>query len=128
MPVSENLMIGFALGLSLKEFKPVVFIERMDFILNALDAIVNHLDKIKEKSNNEFQPAVLIRCIVGNKNKPLYTGITHTQDYSEALKKMVSFSVLQIKKPEEVKSHYETAINNLKNNVSTILVEYKDLI
>jgi pyruvate/2-oxoglutarate/acetoin dehydrogenase E1 component len=128
MPVAENLMIGFAIGLSLKGFVPVVFIERMDFILNALDAIVNHLDKVKEKSNGEFGPAIIIRCIVGNKHKPLYTGITHTQDHSEALRKMISFPVIQLKDKNEIKRSYESAIESLKNKESTILVEYKDLI
>lgn len=128
MPVAENLMIGFAIGLSLKGFIPIVFIERMDFILNALDAIVNHLDKVKEKSNSEFEPAIIIRCVVGNRNKPLYTGITHTQDHSEALKKMVSFPVFQLKDKGMIKNCYEVAIENIKNKHSTLLVEYKDLI
>lgn len=47
-PVAENLMVGLAIGLALKGRRPVVFIERCDFLLNALDAIVNHLDKIEK--------------------------------------------------------------------------------
>ena len=74
MPVAENLMMGFAIGLSLKGYLPVVFIERMDFLLNAMDAMVNHLDKIAKISHGEFHPKVIIRCIVGNTKKPLYTG------------------------------------------------------
>lgn len=128
MPVAENLMVGFATGLALKGYRPVVFIERMDFILNALDAIVNHLDKIKKMSQGEFCPAVIIRCIVGNKNKPLYTGITHTQDFSEALRHMVSFPVIQLFSPEDIILGYEQAEMNINNGISTILVEYKDLI
>ncbi|QWD13724.1 hypothetical protein G6678_05775 [Polynucleobacter paneuropaeus] len=126
MPVAENLMVGFAVGLALKGYKPIVFIERMDFIMNALDAIVNHLDKIQKKSNNEFSPAIIIRCIVGNKNKPLYTGITHTQDYSEALRLMVSFPVIQLLDADDIKSSYRRAYDNMENGTSTILVEYKD--
>jgi pyruvate/2-oxoglutarate/acetoin dehydrogenase E1 component len=128
MPVAENLMIGFAIGLALKGYKPIVFIERMDFIMNALDAIVNHLDKIQKKSVNEFSPAIIIRCIVGNKNKPLYTGITHTQDHSEALRLMVSFPVIQLKSHSDIEASYRQAKENLEKGVSTILVEYKDLI
>lgn len=128
MPVAENLMVGFAVGLSLKGYKPIVFIERMDFIMNALDAIVNHLDKIQKKSSNEFSPAIIIRCIVGNKNKPLYTGITHTQDHSEALRLMVSFPVIQLKDPADIEPAYRLAKENLQKGTSTILVEYKDLI
>jgi pyruvate/2-oxoglutarate/acetoin dehydrogenase E1 component len=82
MPVAENLMVGFAIGLALKGLKPVVFIERFDFILNALDAIVNHLDKIETISRGEFKPAMILRIVVGNKSKPLFTGETHTQDFT----------------------------------------------
>jgi len=128
MPVAENLMIGFAIGLALKNYLPVVYIERMDFIMNAMDAIVNHLDKLNSKSDGEFSPAVLIRCIVGNKNKPLYTGITHIQDYSDGLSKMISFPVIQIKTSNSIQKIYTEAERNINNGISTILVEYKDLI
>ena len=128
MPVAENLMVGFAVGLSLKGYKPVVFIERMDFLMNSLDAIVNHLDKIQKKSLYEFNPAIIIRCIVGNINKPLYTGVTHTQDHSEALRLMISFPVIQIKNASDVELAYNEAKMNMSNGVSTVLVEYKDLI
>jgi pyruvate dehydrogenase E1 component beta subunit len=59
-PVAENLMVGLAIGLSLRGKKPVVFIERADFLLNALDAIVNHLDKIELMSRGQFQPACIL--------------------------------------------------------------------
>jgi pyruvate/2-oxoglutarate/acetoin dehydrogenase E1 component len=128
MPVAENLMAGFGVGLSLKGYRPIVFIERMDFLLNALDAIVNHLDKIQRMSSGEFAPSMIIRCIVGNMNKPLFTGITHTQDFSEALRSMVTFPVVQLKKAEEIIPAYRQAAINLNNGISTILVEYKDLV
>lgn len=128
MPVAENLMAGMAIGLSLKGYCPVVFIERMDFVLNALDAIVNHLDKIDQLSNGQFKPACIIRCVVGNKNKPLYTGATHVQDFSAALREMVVFPVVQLKEASQIENAYQQASENVKNGISTILVEYKDLV
>lgn len=128
MPVAENLMAGLGIGLSLKGYFPVVFIERMDFLLNSLDAIVNHLDKIKSLSNNEFSPACIIRCVVGNKSKPLYTGSTHTQDFTEAMRNLVQFPVIQLRKTEDVLGSYAIADTNLRSGISTILVEFKDLV
>lgn len=128
MPVAENLMVGLATGLALKGLKPVVFIERMDFILNALDAIVNHLAKISHMSHGEFSPAIIIRTVVGNRTKPLFTGLTHTQDFTDALLCMVDFPVLPLKTPGEVIASYGTASINQKIGISTILVEYKDLV
>jgi pyruvate/2-oxoglutarate/acetoin dehydrogenase E1 component len=54
-PVAENLMTGVAIGLSLSGLRPVVYFERCDFILNALDAIVNHLSAARHISRGEFR-------------------------------------------------------------------------
>jgi pyruvate/2-oxoglutarate/acetoin dehydrogenase E1 component len=124
MPVAESLMVSFAIGLSLKGLKPVVFIERMDFILNALDAIVNHLDKIAEISHGEFNPTMILRIVVGNRQKPLFTGKTHTQDHSVALRSLVSFPVIGLGDASQIKSEYAAAYYR---TTSTALVEYKDL-
>ena len=126
-PVAENLMASMAIGLSLKGLKPVVFIERMDFILNALDAIVNHLDKIKLMSRGEFSPAVIFRVVVGNKTKPLFTGATHTQDFSRAIGQMVNFPVIGLRHAEQVQPGYDMALTNMAGGNSTMLIEYKDL-
>jgi pyruvate dehydrogenase E1 component beta subunit len=124
MPVAENLLVGTAIGMALTGLKPVVFIERMDFLMNCMDALVNHLDKIKEISQGQFDPVVIIRCIVGNTTKPLYTGATHTQDFSAALRLMCDIPVYQILDKGFVKNAYRYAIER-KN--SAIIVEYKDL-
>lgn len=125
-PIAENLLMGLSIGLSLKGYKPVAFIERFDFILNALDAIVNHLDKMHALSHGEFSPAVIIRTMVGNRDKPLFTGPPHTQDFTLALRKMVSFPVISLRFGAEIKPAYEQAARDQEKGVSTLLVEHKD--
>lgn len=127
-PVAENLMVGLAIGMSLGGLLPVVYIERMDFILNALDAIVNHLDKIALMSKGKFNPAVILRVVVGNKDCPLYTGATHTQNFSVAINKMVSFSVVELTEPDQTLTMYDVARSVQLEGGSTMLVEFKDLI
>ncbi len=126
MPVAESLMVSFAIGLSLKGLKPVVFIERFDFILNALDAIVNHLDKIATISHGEFEPTMILRIVVGNSRKPLFTGKTHTQDFSVALRALVSFPVIQLQDASQIAYEYDIS-HTMMNGYSRALVEYKDL-
>ena len=126
MPVAESLMVSFAIGLSLKGLKPVVFIERFDFILNAMDAIVNHLDKIGDISHGEFKPTMILRIVVGNRDKPLFTGKTHTQDFTFALDHLVTFPVIQLDQASFIKSAYKRAHEDLCG-CSTAIVEYKDL-
>ena len=125
MPVSENLMAGFAIGLSLKGFKPVVFFERFDFVLNALDAIVNHADKLGPMSGGQFQPAVIFRVVVGNRNQPLFTSATHSQNHSKAIRSMVSFPVIELHDPAVVLSEYQLAKSALDTGRSTMLVDFK---
>ena len=124
MPVAENLLLGSAIGMSLTGLKPVVFIERMDFLMNCMDALVNHLDKIREISNGEFAPRVIIRCVVGNVTKPLYTGATHTQDFSSALREMVKIPIYELINEKFARRAYEITS---ERGQSAIIVEYKDL-
>jgi pyruvate/2-oxoglutarate/acetoin dehydrogenase E1 component len=119
-PVAENLMVALAIGMSLEDYLPIVYFERFDFILNALDAIVNHLEKIKDISHNEYDPQVIIRAVVGNKNAPLFTGATHTQDFTEALSKLTSIPVVKL--PYDSQKIMEI----YKTSKSCIIVEEKD--
>lgn len=124
--VAENLLAGIGIGLSLTGLKPLLFFERFDFVLNALDAIVNHLDAAEIISKGEFRPTCILRIVVGNTQKPLFTGHTHTRNHSEALKRMVRFPVWQVRTPEEVMTAYEMAYKNMHVH-STAIVEFKDL-
>lgn len=124
--VAENLMMGAAQGMSMMGLKPVVLFERADFLLQALDAIVNHLDAARFISNGEFRPTAILRIVVGNKTKPLFTGHTHTQDNSGALRQLVNFPVLCVHTAAEVAAAYEYAYANL-HNLSCAIYEYKDL-
>lgn len=91
-PVAENLMAGLAIGMSFEGFKPVLYFERHDFMLVAMDAIVNHIDKIERISHGEYKVPVIIRAVTADAG-PFYSGITHSQDFTNMLKEAVSFPV-----------------------------------
>jgi transketolase C-terminal domain/subunit len=126
--LAENHMVGFATGLSLMGRLPVVYFERADFLLHAADAIVNHLDKIAQLSRGRFTPAVIIRVTVGNSLKPLFTGITHTRDYARSFGSMVGFPVQVLFNAADIAPRYAAARKRQLAGVSTMLVEYKDMI
>lgn len=126
-PVAENLMLGMAVGMSLEGYIPIVYFERFDFILNAMDAIVNHLDKIKNISQGEFSPAIIIRIMVGKIIKPLFAGPTHTQDFTDIMKSLLHFPVISLKDKEYIADKYKQAHNQAKQGTSTMLIEYSDL-
>lgn len=126
MPLAENLMSSVAIGLSLEGWIPVVWIERMDFVLIALDSIVNHLDKIGELSEGLHKPACIIRVCVGNTQVPLFTGSTHTQCFTKAIRKMVKFPVVSLFKCADILPAYRNALAIAKEGHSTMIVERKD--
>lgn len=92
-PVAENLMTGLAIGMSFENFLPVIYFERHDFMLVALDAIGNHIDKIERISHGEYKVPIIIRAVTAD-GGPFYSGPTHSQDFTNVLKELVSFPVI----------------------------------
>lgn len=122
-PVAENLMAGLAIGMSLTGYRPVLFYERHDFVLNALDAIVNHLDKLEDLSAGQFKTPVLIRAVVGG-TEPLHPGPQHIQDFTEAIRLMVSFPVFDIRSGQEAEETYRKVLHSTG---PAMIVERRDL-
>lgn len=122
-PVAENLMTGLAMGLAIEGYRPIVFFERHDFMLNALDGIINHLDKILEMSEGKFKLPVIIRATIGSKT-PLHPGPQHIQDFTDSFKKMIRFPVFIPETPNEIISAYEQAKNS---DEPTIIIEKREL-
>lgn len=126
-PVAENLMVGLAIGAALTGLRPVVYFERADFLLCGADAIVNHLDKLAVMSRGEFKPGVIIRVTVGNQAKPLFTGATHVQDFSDAFRSMVRMPVCNLIHDSQTEDVYWSAHEAMTRGESTTIFEYKDL-
>jgi pyruvate/2-oxoglutarate/acetoin dehydrogenase E1 component len=107
-PLAENLMMGLSAGMSLEGFRPVVFFERHEFMLNAMDAIVNTLDAIETISDGEYRMPVIIKAVAGS-IKPFYAGYTHTGNMAQAMKGFVHFPVYEPQTGPEVLAAYALA-------------------
>ena len=111
-PVAEELNVGVAIGMSLAGLLPVVSLPRMDFLLRAMDQIVNHLDKLEEMSVGQFRPKVIIRVRVG-KRTPLDAGPQHTGRYTEAFRLMLkNMDVEEIERPDHIMPAYTFALRS----------------
>ena len=86
LPVFEEVQMGISTGLALEGFIPITCYPRFDFLILAMNQLVNHLDKLRFLSNNSFQPRVIIRTSIGSK-KPLNGGVQHTQNYTSIFRK-----------------------------------------
>ncbi|MDB2698965.1 hypothetical protein N9Y77_05295 [Candidatus Pelagibacter bacterium] len=75
-PVSESAVTGAAIGASLAGMKPIVVHPRMDFMLYAMDAIVNQAAKWSHMFGGQASPGVTIRGII---NRGGEQGAQHSQ-------------------------------------------------
>ena len=120
-PVAENLMVGLAIGMSFEGFRPVVYFERQDFMMVAMDAIVNHLDKIERISHGEFKVPVIIRAVVAD-GGPFYSGITHSQDFTKMFQAVLQMPIFTPETGSDVKTAFE--YGSICNK-PIMVVEYK---
>lgn len=75
-PVSESACTGAAVGASLAGMKPIVVHPRMDFMLYAIDAIVNQAAKWSHMVGGQAHPGVTVRGII---NRGGEQGAQHSQ-------------------------------------------------
>jgi pyruvate dehydrogenase E1 component beta subunit len=122
-PVAENLMAGLAMGLAMEGYKPVLFFERHDFMLIALDSLVNHLSKMETMSKSQFKAPIIIRAVIGA-TKPLNPGPQHTQDFTKLFKNILQFPVYSLNNVKDIKKYYKEA---KKFDKPRMLIEKKDL-
>ena len=120
LPVAEEMQMGMSIGLSLQGYIPVSVYPRMDFLLLAMNQLVNHLDKLESMSQGQYKPKVIIRTKVGAKT-PLNAGPQHTQDHTEAIRAMLTnVDVLKIRKADHALITYKGALLSPR---STLIVE-----
>ena len=121
LPIMEDTQMGMSIGLSLMGYIPISLYSRMDFLILAMNQLVNHLDKIAVMSHGEFVPKVIIRTLVGSR-QPLDGGLQHTQDYSVEIRDFIrNIKIYQIGNAESAIPYYREALDNPQ---SCLMVEY----
>ena len=122
LPVFEDVQMGISIGMALSGFVPITCYPRFDFLICAMNQLVNHLDKMRVMSKGEMKPKVIIRTSIGPK-KPLNGGPQHTQDYTEQFKKILTeVKVIYLKSPKQIFPEFKKAYLN-KNSNSYLFIE-----
>jgi pyruvate/2-oxoglutarate/acetoin dehydrogenase E1 component len=125
LPVAEDLQMGMSLGWAINGFIPVSIFPRWNFMLLATGQLINHLDKLKQMSQNEFQYKVIIRVGIGAK-KPLNPGVQHLGDFTDAFRLMLTDTdIIRLDETDQIMPAYEKALNR-EDGKSTIVVEWGD--
>jgi len=121
-PVAENFQIGVSTGLALNGLVPISVVPRWNFLLCAVDQIVNHLDKMM-LINRHCQPKVIIRVAVGSEN-PIDPQDQHKGNFAEAFRLMCkTIRIVELKDHREIVDLYQEAYAHPH---STIMVEFPD--
>ena len=124
-PVAEEMQMGMTIGLALNGHIPISIYPRWNFLLLAMNQLVNHLDKVNVMSNNNFKVKAIIRTGIGSQ-RPLHPQYQHIGDFTNEVRKMSStLDVIRLKEPKDIFKSYKKALNR-NDGKSTILVEYGD--
>jgi pyruvate/2-oxoglutarate/acetoin dehydrogenase E1 component len=125
LPVAEEMQMGMALGMALVGYIPVAVYPRYNFLLLAVNQLVNHLDKAKHMSRDGFKPNVIIRTGIGSQ-RPLNPQCQHLGDFTEAFKLMLTNTeVIRLDEPEDIFPAYKKALERTDGKC-TLLVEWGD--
>ena len=125
LPVAEEMQMGITTGLALDGNIPVSIFPRWNFVLLAMNQLINHLDKVNIMSNNGFKTKAIIRTGVGSQ-RPLHPQYQHIGDFTDMVRKMCSsLDVIKLNEPEDIFPSYKKALDR-DDGRSTILVEFGD--
>jgi len=125
LPVTEELQMGMSSGLALTGQVPVSIFPRWNFLLLAVNQVVNHLDKFPLMSNGGYRPKVIIRTGIGSV-RPLHPQFQHVGDFTDAFRLMCqNIEVIRLEEPQDIFPAYQRALER-EDGKSTIVVEYGD--
>jgi len=125
MPVCEEMQMGVTNGLAISGKVPVSIYPRWNFLLLAVNQMINHLDRMPTFTHGEYTPKVIIRTGIGSE-RPLNPQAQHVGDFTEGFEKMLkNIEIIRLEEPEDIFPAYEKAYNRTDGK-STLLVEYGD--
>ena len=125
MPVNEEMQMGITNGLAVNGTIPVSIYPRWNFLLLAVNQLINHLDRMPEFSHGEYIPKVIIRTSIGSE-RPLHPQAQHVGDFTDGFRLILNnIEIIRLEDPEDIFPAYQKAYNRTDGR-STILVEYGD--
>lgn len=99
-PVSESAITGAAIGAALAGLRPVVVFPRMDFMMYAMDAIVNHAAKWRYMFGGKAHVPIVFWGII---NRGGCQGAQHSQDFTWLFANIPGLKVVSPENPYDAK-------------------------
>ena len=121
VPLSEESLVGMGVGAALLGRHPLYVALRIDFLLLAMNQIVNHAAKWRFSSGDQCSVPLTIRCIIG---KDWGQGSQHSGAYHAMFAQVPG---LQVVMPATVSDAAGLLLSSLQARVPTLFVEAKPL-
>jgi pyruvate dehydrogenase E1 component beta subunit len=118
-PVSENAMVGVAIGLAMSGKRPVIQFHRVEFALLAMEQIINNAAKMHYISNGQHKCPLVIRMIVG---RGWGQGPCHSQSLEAMFAYIPGLKVLMPTFPEDYKGMLISAI---EDDNPVVIIEHR---
>ncbi|MDP2168190.1 MAG: transketolase C-terminal domain-containing protein [Thermodesulfovibrionales bacterium] len=119
MPISENAMTGVAIGAAISGMRPVMAHQRADFVLMAMDQIVNSAAKWHYMYGGQASVPLTIRTVVG---RGWGQGPQHSQNFQALFAQVPGLKVVAPTTPCEAKGLLTASI---EENNPVIFVEHR---
>ena len=107
MPLSENLILGTAIGSSILGEKVLINFQRTEFSLLALEQIINNAAKIPFMSNGKHKISIVVRMVIG---RGWGQGPMHSQSFESLFASIPGLSIYTPTFPDETSALLKSAI------------------
>ena len=119
MPISENGMTGICVGAAISGMRPVMVHQRADFVLMAMDQIVNSAAKWRYMYGNQTGVPMTIRMVVG---RGWGQGPQHSQNFQALFAQVPGLKVVSPTTPFEAKG---LLLASIEDNDPVIFIEHR---
>jgi acetoin:2,6-dichlorophenolindophenol oxidoreductase subunit beta len=118
-PIAENSMTGIAMGAAVAGLRPIIVHMRMDFLMVAMDQIVNEIAKWKYMSGGKVSVPLVIRTIIG---RGWGSAAQHSQSLQAMFTHIPGLKVVMPSTPYDAKG---TLIASIMDDSPVIFIEHR---
>ncbi|CAM3189898.1 alpha-ketoacid dehydrogenase subunit beta [Streptobacillus ratti] len=118
-PISEAAIAGAASGAAMTGLRPIVDVTFMDFVVIAMDAIVNQAAKTRYMFGGKGKVPVTFRCAAGN---GVGSAAQHSQSLESWFTHIPGLKIVAPGTPRDMKGLLKASI---RDNNPVIILEYK---
>ena len=120
-PICENGLVGWSVGAAIEGLRPVVEIMFSDFVILALDQLINLAAKLRYMSNGQFSVPLVLRMPGGG-------GTSHGPQHSQSLESIFAHTPgLTVAMPSNARDAYWMLRRAIRSDDPVVFLESKYL-